>query len=67
MPKITQGLSYTLHNKELGQYCKVNFEISEIDTEVPLEEQMEKVMNTVDILWKFVKEKVNKDVIEVWE
>ena len=51
MAKISQSLSFTFRvGQASNQYCKVNLEVSEIDTELPLDAQLEKIDNTLDVI-----------------
>ena len=66
MAKISQSLSFTFRvGQASNQYCKVNLEVSEIDTELPLDAQLEKVDNTLDVIWKHMRDRIDNQIEEV--
>ncbi len=66
MAKISQGLSFTFRvGQASNQYCKVNIEVSEIDTELPLDEQIKKVDDTLDVVWNHMRERIDNQIDEV--
>ena len=66
MAKISQGLSFTFRvGQASNQYCKVNIEVSEIDTELPLDEQIKKVDDTLDVVWNHMRERIHNQIDEV--
>ena len=66
MAKISQGLSFTFRvGQASNQYCKFNIEVSEIDTELPLDEQIKKVDDTLDVVWNHMRERIDNQIDEV--
>tara|TARA_B100000949_G_scaffold224350_1_gene227651 strand:- start:722 stop:943 length:222 start_codon:yes stop_codon:yes gene_type:complete len=66
MAKISQSLSFTFRvGQASNQYCKVNLEVSEIDTELPLDAQLEKVDNTLDVIWQHMRGRIDNQIEEV--
>ena len=66
MAKISQSLSFTFRvGQASNQYCKVNLELSEIDTELPLDAQLEKVDNTLDVIWNHMRDRIDNQIEEV--
>jgi len=66
MAKVSQSLSFTFRvGQASNQYCKVNIEISEIDTELPLDEQIKKVDDTLDVVWNHMRERIDTQIDEV--
>ena len=66
MAKISQGLSFTFRvGQASNQYCKVNIEVSEIDTELALDEQIKKVDDTLDVVWNHMRERIDNQIDEV--
>ena len=66
MAKISQSLSITFRvGQASNQYCKVNLEVSEIDTELPLDAQLEKVDNTLDVIWQHMRDRIDIQIEEV--
>ena len=66
MAQISQGLSFTFRvGQASNQYCKVNIEVSEIDTELPLDEQIKKVDDTLDVVWNHMRERIDNQIDEV--
>ena len=74
MAKISQSLTFTVKigDKESTQHVKVGLEISEVDTERPLPEQLniktdKDIPATVESLWKFVKRSLDKQLDEIFD
>jgi len=66
MAKISQSLSFTFRvGQASNQYCKVNLEVSEIDTELPLDAQLEKVDNTLDVIWQHMRDRIDTQIEEI--
>ena len=66
MAKISQSLSFTFRvGQASNQYCKVNLEVSEIDTELPLDAQLEKVDNTLDVIWQHMRDRIDNQIEDV--
>jgi len=66
MAKISQSLSFTFRvGQASNQYCKVNLEVSEIDTELPLDAQLEKVDNTLDVIWQHMRDRIDNQIEEI--
>ena len=66
MAKISQSLSFTFRvGQASNQYCKVNLEVSEIDTELPLDTQLEKVDDTLDAIWTHMRNKIDTQIDEI--
>ena len=70
MAKISQSLGFTFRlgsDPRSNQYGKVSLEISEIDTTLPIEPQLEEVKKGLDAIWKFIYAQVDKEVEKVLE
>jgi len=66
MAKIAQSLSFTFRvGQASNQYCKVNLEVSDIDTELPLDVQLQKIDNTLDGIWKHIRDRIDNQIEEV--
>ncbi|MBI2020118.1 hypothetical protein HYS94_01740 [Candidatus Daviesbacteria bacterium] len=67
MAKISQQLSFTFRIgvDQKGQFAKVTVQIDEIDTELPIKEQLEKVDGALDKVWAYIKKKVDAQIDEV--
>lgn len=63
MAKIGQSLSFTFRLPGANnQFSKVNIDISDIDTSLPIEPQLKDIDKTLDMVWKFIKNKVNEEI-----
>ena len=67
MPKISQSLGFTLRigNFEDNQYARVGIEVREIDTDLPMETQLNKVKESLEALWPVIYKAVNSEVVKV--
>ena len=65
MAKCSQHLGFTWTIGPNRQYCKVDIEVSEIDTDIPLDEQLKKVDGTLDGVWKYILKRMDAEVEEV--
>ena len=67
MPKISQSLGFTfrLGGEKSNEFCRLNVEISEIDTDLPIEPQLEKTGEGIVQIWKFLLKKIDAEIDEV--
>jgi hypothetical protein len=65
MPKISESFSYTF-KPGTDQWAKVQVEIHEIDTELPLDEQLAQVGDAVDRVWLYLRNQVDAKVEEIF-
>ena len=63
MAKITQGFSYTFQPGN-GQWSKINLEV-EVDTELPMDIQLQQVKESEEVIWEFLRNKVDDKVEEI--
>jgi hypothetical protein len=63
MAKITQGFSYTFQPGN-GQWSKINLEV-EVDTELPLDIQLQQIKESEEAIWEFLKNKVDNRIEEI--
>ena len=64
-PKISQGFSYTFQPGN-GQWSKISLDVHEIDTELPLDEQLQGVEDAVEAVWSFLRNKLDRQIEEVY-
>ena len=67
MAKVSVHLGFTFRvgPLETNQYSRIDVSIDQIDTELPIEQQLEDAGQTVDTVWKHVKAKVDSGIDEV--
>ena len=67
MAKVSVKLGFTFRVGDLStnQYGRVDLSVDQIDTELPLEEQLEDSKRTAECVWSFVKEQIDKEIDEV--
>jgi len=67
MAKVSVKLGFTFRVGDLStnQYGRVDLSIDQIDTELPLDEQLDDSKRTAEGIWKFVKDKVDSQIDEV--
>ena len=64
MAKIEQSLGFTFRvgSENSNQYARVFLGISDIDTELPIEPQLEKVNEATKIVWEHLKGKLDDQI-----
>ena len=67
MPKVSVHLGFTFRVGDLStnQYGRVDLSIDQIDTERPIDEQLEESKEAAEQVWTFVKGRVDKQIDEV--
>ena len=64
MAKVSMHLGFTFRVGDLStnQYGRIDLSIDQIDTELPLEEQLAEAGHTADQVWEVLKTRVNSQV-----
>ena len=67
MAKVSAHLGFTFRVGELStnQYGRVDLSVDQIDTDLPLEPQLEESKKIADVVWEFIKEKVDVQIEEM--
>jgi len=67
MAKVSMHLGFTFRVGDLStnQYGRIDLSIDQIDTDLPIEEQLKDSKNAADNIWKFVKESVDTRLDEI--
>ena len=66
MAKVSHSLSFTFRVGEASnQFAKVNLEVNEIDTDLPLDEQMRDAENAIDTIWTYMRNKLDREIEEI--
>ena len=52
------GFTFRVGPLEQNQYGRVDLTVSQIDTELPVEPQLEESKEVADVVWTFVKGKI---------
>ena len=67
MAKVSMHLGFTFRVGDLStnQYGRIDVAIDQIDTDLPIEEQLEDSKNAAENVWKFVKESVDTRLDEI--
>ena len=67
MAKVSMHLGFTFRVGDLStnQYGRVDLSVDQIDTDLPIEEQIKDSKNAAENIWKFVKESVDTRIDEV--
>lgn len=66
MAKISHSFSYTFQPGN-GQWAKISLEVSEVETSLPIEDQIREIEGATDIIWEFLKNKVDIKIEEIYE
>tara|TARA_Y100001938_G_C7922900_1_gene345404 strand:+ start:287 stop:505 length:219 start_codon:yes stop_codon:yes gene_type:complete len=56
------GFTFRIGDLDLNQYGRVDVNINDIDTELPIDTQLEEAQDTVDKVFAIVKSKVDTQV-----
>tara|TARA_R110002051_G_scaffold324987_1_gene424989 strand:+ start:658 stop:876 length:219 start_codon:yes stop_codon:yes gene_type:complete len=64
MPKVSAHLGFTFRVGPLvqNQYGRVDLTIDQIDTELPLDAQLEEAKVVADVVWDVLKDKVDAQI-----
>ena len=64
MAKVSMHLGFTFRVGDLStnQYGRIDLSFDQIDTELPLEEQLADAGNTADQVWDVLKTKIDSQV-----
>ena len=67
MAKVSMHLGFTFRVGDLStnQYGRIDVSIDQIDTDLPIEEQLEDSKNAAENVWKIVKESVDNRIDEL--
>lgn len=67
MAKVSVKLGFTFRVGDLAtnQYGRVDLSVDQIDTELPLDEQLEDSKQTAEGIWTFVKSQIDSQIDEV--
>jgi len=67
MAKVSVKLGFTFRVGDLqtNQYGRVDLSVDQIDTELPLDQQLDDAKRTAEGIWEFVKKKVDSQIDEV--
>ena len=66
MAHIGMHLGFTFRFGEASnQFAKIDVEVNDIDVDVPLEPQLEKVDSALDVVWRFLKNEVDIQIDEI--
>ena len=64
MAKVEAHLGFTFRVGPLdqNQYGRVDLTVSQIDTDLPIEPQLEESKKVADVVWEFIKGKVDSQI-----
>ena len=67
MAKVSMQLGFTFRvgDLTLNQYGRIDLNVDQIDTELPIDEQLAEVGVTTDNVWKYLKNKIDSQMEEV--
>lgn len=67
MAKVSMHLGFTFRVGDLStnQYGRIDLSVDQIDTDLPIEEQIKDSKNAAENIWEFVKESVDIRIDEV--
>lgn len=64
MAKVSMHLGFTFRVGDLAtnQYGRIDMNVDQIDTELPLDEQLEDSKRTADGVWKYLRESIDTKI-----
>ena len=67
MAKVSMHLGFTFRVGELStnQYGRIDLSVDQIDTELPIEQQLEESKDAAEQVWTFIKTKVDSNIDEM--
>jgi len=67
MAKVSMHLGFTFRVGDLStnQYGRIDLTVDQIDTNLPIEEQIRDSRNAAENIWKFIKDSVDTRIDEV--
>ena len=67
MAKVSVHLGFTFRVGDLStnQYGRVDLSVDQIDTELPVAPQLEAAKDIADVIWEFIKGKVDTQIEEM--
>lgn len=67
MAKVSMHLGFTFRVGDLStnQYGRIDLSVDQIDTELPIDKQLEGSKNAAEQVWKFIKTKVDANIDEM--
>ena len=67
MAKVSMHLGFTFRVGDLqtNQYGRIDLSVDQIDTGLPIEQQLEESKDAAEQVWKFIKTKVDSNIDEM--
>jgi hypothetical protein len=67
MAKVSMHLGFTFRVGDLStnQYARIDVNVDQIDTEVPVDVQLAGVKDTANQIWGYMKDEVDNKITEV--
>tara|TARA_R110000824_G_scaffold156873_3_gene330075 strand:+ start:1329 stop:1550 length:222 start_codon:yes stop_codon:yes gene_type:complete len=64
MAKVSMHLGFTFRVGDLStnQYGRIDMNVDQIDTELPLDQQLDDSKRTADGIWKYIRESVDTKI-----
>ncbi len=59
------GFTFKVGNANSNQYSRVDVTIGDVDSDLPIEDQLDKSKETVDKVWEEVRKQVDSKIDEV--
>tara|TARA_Y100001951_G_C11103747_1_gene163513 strand:+ start:231 stop:458 length:228 start_codon:yes stop_codon:yes gene_type:complete len=69
MAKVSMHLGFTFRVGDLAtnQYGRIDLSVDQIDTELPIQQQLEDSTNAAENIWSFIKDKLDKNIDDILE
>ena len=69
MAKVSMHLGFTFRVGDLAtnQYGRIDLSVDQIDTELPIQQQLEDSTNAAENIWDFIKDKIDTNIDDILE
>ena len=65
MAKVHLGFTFRVGALDTNQYSRIDVDVRDIDTELPVKDQMNEASNVLDQVWTVVREAVDEKIESV--
>ena len=59
------GFTFRVGESSTNQYGRIDLSVDQIDTELPIKQQLEESKDAAEQVWKFLKTKVDSNIDEM--
>ena len=69
MPKVSMHLGFTFRVGDLqtNQYGRIDVSVDQIDTDLPIDEQLDQTTDAAEQVWSFLRKQVDEKIDDILE